>query len=198
MARRGFEPPTTRMPVGCITTRPLLRLGRRASLLLGAASATDKKPKLCYLSECLLAGSGTDWLTVNLSSRCTAEGNRILVHTLRLVRFMLPHGPCSAVPLLYLLLPVKLDGKHAMREPRRPAVSLWTCSSSLSHVCVHCVIHPIRFWPCSLHAMRPLLERKALLFHSRLPLCPLSWIPAAGVQPRHRCPFAPETMRHAC
>ena len=31
-----------------------------------------------YLSDCLLAGSGTDWLTVNLSSRCTAEGNRIL------------------------------------------------------------------------------------------------------------------------
>ena len=30
-----------------------------------------------YLSDCLLAGSGTDWLTVNLSSRCTAEGNRI-------------------------------------------------------------------------------------------------------------------------
>ena len=38
VARLGFEPPTTRMPVGCITTRPLL---------LGAASATDKKPKLC-------------------------------------------------------------------------------------------------------------------------------------------------------
>jgi hypothetical protein len=30
-----------------------------------------------YLSDCLLAGSGTDWLTVNLSSRCTAKGNRI-------------------------------------------------------------------------------------------------------------------------
>ena len=30
-----------------------------------------------YLSDCLLASSGTDWLTVNLSSRCTAEGNRI-------------------------------------------------------------------------------------------------------------------------
>ena len=44
---RRFEPPTTRMPVGCVSTRPLLVLRRRASLLLGAASATDKKPKLC-------------------------------------------------------------------------------------------------------------------------------------------------------
>ena len=36
-----------------------------------------KNPNCVYLSDCLLAGSGTDWLTVNLSSRCTAEGNRI-------------------------------------------------------------------------------------------------------------------------
>ena len=64
--------------MGCITTQPLLGLRRRAPLLLGAASATDKKPKLC-VSDCLLAGSGTDWLTVNLSSRCTAEGNRIFL-----------------------------------------------------------------------------------------------------------------------
>ena len=35
------------VPAGCITTRPLLGFWRRASLLLGAASATDKKPKLC-------------------------------------------------------------------------------------------------------------------------------------------------------
>ena len=37
-----------------------------------------KNPNCVYLSDCLLAGPGTDWLTVNLSSRCTAEGNRIL------------------------------------------------------------------------------------------------------------------------
>ena len=36
-----------------------------------------KNPNCVYLSDCLLAGSGTDWLTVNRSSRCTAEGNRI-------------------------------------------------------------------------------------------------------------------------
>ena len=36
-----------------------------------------KNPNCVYLSDCLLAGSGTDGLTVNLSSRCTAEGNRI-------------------------------------------------------------------------------------------------------------------------
>ena len=33
----------------------LLRLSGRASPLLGAASATDEKPKLCYLSDCLPA-----------------------------------------------------------------------------------------------------------------------------------------------
>ena len=47
VGRLGFEPPTTRMPAGCVATRPLLGLWRMASLLLGAASATDKKPKLC-------------------------------------------------------------------------------------------------------------------------------------------------------
>ena len=47
VARLGFEPPTSGMLTGCITTRPLLELQQRASLLLGAASATDKKPKLC-------------------------------------------------------------------------------------------------------------------------------------------------------
>ena len=32
---------------------------------------------VCFcLTDCW-PGSGTDWLTVNLSSRCTAEGNRI-------------------------------------------------------------------------------------------------------------------------
>ena len=46
-ARPGFEPPTKGTPAGCITTRPLLGLRCRASLLLRAASATDKKPKLC-------------------------------------------------------------------------------------------------------------------------------------------------------
>ena len=40
----GFEPPTKKAPVGCNTTRPLLGLSRRASPLLGDASATDKKP----------------------------------------------------------------------------------------------------------------------------------------------------------
>ena len=47
VGRLGFEPPTTRMPTGCVTTRPLLGSWRMASLLLGAASATDKKTKLC-------------------------------------------------------------------------------------------------------------------------------------------------------
>ena len=46
---------------------------------LGPHLPLTKNPNCVYLSDCLLAGSGTDWLTVNLSSRCTAEGNRILV-----------------------------------------------------------------------------------------------------------------------
>ena len=45
---------------------------------LGPHLPLTKNPTCVYLSDCLLAGSGTDWLTVNLSSRCTAEGNRIL------------------------------------------------------------------------------------------------------------------------
>ena len=44
---------------------------------LGPHLPLTKNPNCVYLSDCLLAGSGTDWLTVNLSSRCTAEGNRI-------------------------------------------------------------------------------------------------------------------------
>ena len=48
---------------------------------LGAHLPLTKNPNCVYLTDCLLAGSGTDWLTVNLSSRCTAEGNRILIGT---------------------------------------------------------------------------------------------------------------------
>ena len=92
----GVEPPTQGAAAGCITTRPLLGLRCRASLLLFVASATDKKPKLCV---CLLSCLGTDWRTVNLSSRCTAEGNIIFwdrnvdkryilpkLHVLKLIR----------------------------------------------------------------------------------------------------------------
>ena len=45
--RPGFEPPTEKTRVGCATIRPLLDVVRVVSPLLGAASATDKKPKLC-------------------------------------------------------------------------------------------------------------------------------------------------------
>ena len=44
---------------------------------LGPHLPLTKNPNCVYLSDCLLAGSGTGGLTVNLSSRCTAEGNRI-------------------------------------------------------------------------------------------------------------------------
>ena len=45
--RPGFEPPTKKTPVSCIILR------RKVSPLLGAASATDKKPQtVCF---CLTA-----------------------------------------------------------------------------------------------------------------------------------------------
>ena len=45
--RPGFESPTKKASVSCITIRPLLGLRRMVSPLLGAASASDKKPNLC-------------------------------------------------------------------------------------------------------------------------------------------------------
>ena len=45
--RPEFEQPTKGTSVGCIATRPLPGLMSWASLLLVAAAATDKKPKLC-------------------------------------------------------------------------------------------------------------------------------------------------------
>ena len=47
VSRPGFEPPTIRTSVGCITIRPLLGLNGKATPLLRDASATDKKTKLC-------------------------------------------------------------------------------------------------------------------------------------------------------
>ena len=47
LAQPGFEPPTITTLVNCITIRPLLAVSQLFSQLLGAATATDKKPKLC-------------------------------------------------------------------------------------------------------------------------------------------------------
>ena len=60
---------------------------------LGPHLPLTKNPNCVYLSDCLLAGSRTDWLTVNLSSRCTAEGNRI------------SHGTCTTLLLLMVFSP---------------------------------------------------------------------------------------------
>ena len=75
----GLEPPTYTPAAGWYTTRPLFVVPQKFSPLLEAESATEKTPKLC-VSVCLPACPTdclTDWLTVSLSSRCTAEGNRI-------------------------------------------------------------------------------------------------------------------------
>ena len=46
-ARPEFKPPTKKSAVSYITIWLLLALSQKFSPLLGAASATDKKPKLC-------------------------------------------------------------------------------------------------------------------------------------------------------
>ena len=46
-ARSGLEPPITNTLTSRITIRPLLAINQMYSPLLGAAAATDKKPKLC-------------------------------------------------------------------------------------------------------------------------------------------------------
>ena len=72
---------SNRRPHGCRwAASPLghcLDFGRGPPCCLVPHLPLTKNPNCVYLSDCLLAGSGTDWLTVNLSSRCTAEGNRI-------------------------------------------------------------------------------------------------------------------------
>ena len=60
------------LPLGCY-----LDCGVWPPCCFGPHLPLTKNPNCVYLSDCLLASSGTDWLTVNLSSRCTAEGNRI-------------------------------------------------------------------------------------------------------------------------
>ena len=66
---------------------------------LGPHLPLTKNPNCVYLSDCLLAGSGTDWLTVNLSSRCTAEGNRIFLDFRQEFESMDPHAHANGPPL---------------------------------------------------------------------------------------------------
>ena len=94
---RSFSPPpaavpkwrdrgSNRRPQGCRSAAlPLghcLNCGEGPPCCLGPHLPLTKNPNCVYLSDCLLAGSGTDGLTVNLSSRCTAEGNRICIFEL--------------------------------------------------------------------------------------------------------------------
>ena len=73
---------SNRRPRGCrsaaLPCGHYLHCGEGPPCCFGPHLPLTKNPNCVYLSDCLLAGSGTDWLTVNLSSRCTAEGNRIL------------------------------------------------------------------------------------------------------------------------
>ena len=70
--RRPHERRSAALPLG-----HYLDFSEGPPCCLGPYLLLTKNPNCVYLSDCLLAGSGTDWLTVNLSSRCTAEGNRI-------------------------------------------------------------------------------------------------------------------------
>ena len=51
ITRPGFEPPTKKTPVSCITIRPLFGLRRKVSPLLGAAFASDRNPNYVFLSD---------------------------------------------------------------------------------------------------------------------------------------------------
>ena len=82
------------------------------------------------------------------------------MHTFPRVSFLLSHGPfalCPAVRFLCPLLLVIPNCNRAMREPRRPAVSLWLVSP-LCLVSVRCVPYPVRVWLCSLGAAVVLLS----------------------------------------
>ena len=82
LAQKWADWGSNRRPHGCRSAAfPLGRYlywDNRPPCCLVPHLPLTKNPNCVYLSDCLLAGSGTDWLTVNLSSRCTAEGNRIL------------------------------------------------------------------------------------------------------------------------
>ena len=89
---------SNRRPHGCQRLRyhsATTWLRRRPPCCLGPHLPLTKNPNCVYLSDCLLAGSGTDWLTVNLSSRCTAEGNRILSLWLELQFWQSPKWVCG-------------------------------------------------------------------------------------------------------
>ena len=74
---------SNRRPHGCWSVAlPLghyLNCGEGPPCCLGPHLPLTKNPNCVYVPDCLLAGSGTGWLTVNLSSRCTAEGNIIFL-----------------------------------------------------------------------------------------------------------------------
>ena len=73
----GFEPPTKKSVASCITIRPLLDYqDKGVPTAWGRVCHSQKTQTVCFcLTDCW-PGSGTAWLTVNLSLRCTAEGNR--------------------------------------------------------------------------------------------------------------------------
>ena len=76
----GFEPTIKNPYPAALPFGHCINIRTNESPLLGAVFATDKKTQtVCFcLTDCW-PGSGTAWLTVNLSSRCTAEGNRIFL-----------------------------------------------------------------------------------------------------------------------
>ena len=88
---------SNRRPQGCRWAALLLGhcldSGQGLPCCLGPHLPLTQNPNCVYLSDCLLAGSGIDWLTGNLSSRCTAEGNRIffLWAVLEMLEFLCYH-----------------------------------------------------------------------------------------------------------
>ena len=89
--RRPQSLPPAALPFGhCLVS------GKSSPHCLGPRLPLTKNPNCVFcLTDCW-SGSGTDWLTVSLSSRCTAEGNRISsapLTTQGLLRGGPPHSP---------------------------------------------------------------------------------------------------------
>ena len=76
--RPGFEPPTWPVRSAALPLAHKVACSHMSPHCLGTHLPLTKNQTVCFcLTDCW-PGAGTEWLTVNLSSRCTAEGNRII------------------------------------------------------------------------------------------------------------------------
>ena len=74
--RPWFEPPTRLLRLAALPLAHKVAYCEMSPHCLGTHLPLTKNQVCFCLTDCW-PGAGTEWLTVNLSSRCTAEGNRI-------------------------------------------------------------------------------------------------------------------------